>query len=58
MPMEDVLPRHVLTTKQKVTKIDAANNALYVENGDKFTYDNLIVSTGFKYDWSKIKGAK
>jgi NADH dehydrogenase FAD-containing subunit len=56
--MDEVLPRNVLTTKQKVTKIDAENNALYVENGDRYTYDNLIISTGFKLDWNKIKGAK
>lgn len=28
------------------------------DNGQQFTYDQLIISTGLKYDWHKIKGAK
>lgn len=56
-PMDDVLPTSVPRTKESIVKIDAENNTLYTESGHKFTYDHLIVATGFKHDWHKIKGA-
>ncbi len=31
---------------------------LYTDHGRKFSYEHLIISTGFQNDWNKIKGAK
>lgn len=57
-PMSDILPSSVAHTKQNVAKVDAENNTIYTLNGDKFTYDHIVFSSGIKLDWDKIKGAK
>lgn len=57
-PMTDVLPSEVSHTKQNVARIDAENNTIETVGGEKFSYDHLIVSSGLKMDWGKIKGAK
>lgn len=57
-PMTEVIPAHVPWTKQKVIKVDPELNSLWVEDGHKYTYETLIISTGFESRWDKIKGVK
>ena len=57
-PMEDVLPAQAHWTKESVSKIDPAKNYILTDKGHEFHYDQLIIATGFKHDWHKIKGAK
>lgn len=56
--MKDVIPDGINLTKSNVAKIQAANNTIITEGGEKFTYDHLIVSSGLKYDYEKVKGSK
>lgn len=57
-PMSDVLPKNVYHTKHNVAKVNAENNEVITENGQKFTYDELIFSSGLKYDYEQVKGAQ
>lgn len=56
--MADVLPENVHWTKQYVARIDASKNEVHTQGGEVFTYEHLVVGSGLKYDWEKIKGAK
>ena len=56
--MDQVLPSQVYRTKERVAKVDAESNTIETEGGNKFSYDHVIVASGFKYDWNKIKGSK
>lgn len=57
-PMSDVLPKAVYHTKQNVAKVNPQNNEIITDHNEKFTYDELIFSSGLKYDYEKVKGAK
>ena len=57
-PMTSVLPSSIHHTKQNVAKVDAENNTIETQSGEKFTYDHVVFGSGIKLDWEKIKGAK
>ena len=42
-PMSAVLPSSCHHTKQNVAKVDAENNTIETESGEKFTYDHLVL---------------
>jgi sulfide:quinone oxidoreductase len=55
--MKDVLPKVHLTAKH-VVKIEADKKEIHTNDGETFTYDQLIVASGLTYNWEKIKGAQ
>ncbi|KAJ1568370.1 hypothetical protein HK096_006748 [Nowakowskiella sp. JEL0078] len=56
-PMSDVIPKHCEWIKGRVTKIDAANNAV-TTLGKEIQYDFLVVAPGIQINWDKIVGLK
>lgn len=52
----EVIDPNVAIVEQSVTKINPEKNELITEDGTKWTYDQLIISTGVKCDYSLIKG--
>lgn len=55
-PMASQIPAGVHHKNRYVSKVYPERNTLLLNDGSLFTYDNLIVSSGIKFDWSKIKG--
>jgi NADH dehydrogenase FAD-containing subunit len=55
--MKDILPKVHHTTKN-VAKIEADKKMIHTDDGETFTYNHLIVTSGLTYHWDKIKGAK
>jgi sulfide:quinone oxidoreductase len=47
-PVRDFIPKKVNLVQEKIGKIDAAKNIVYLENGDVLRYDILILATGAK----------
>lgn len=45
-------------TQDKVKNIKPDSNLITTENGEEFTYDQLVIASGVKLDWHKIQGAK
>jgi sulfide:quinone oxidoreductase len=54
----DFIPPGATWIKDKVASFDPDNNALTLSNGDRVTYDVLVVAAGIQIDWDKIKGLK
>lgn len=52
----DVMPEGVHWLKHKVLSLDPKNNKVHIESLGDITYDYLIVATGLKLNWDKIKG--
>lgn len=42
---------------QRVDRIDAANNALHLANGEQLSYDYLVIATGPKLAFDEVSGA-
>ena len=53
---EDFLPDGVNLVKDKVMDVDAPNNMVMTEGGQKISYDYLIVAAGVKLNYAGIKG--
>jgi sulfide:quinone oxidoreductase len=53
---DSLVPPGVARIKAKASKFDPDNNAVELSNGDKITYDYLVVCTGLKLDWAKVDG--
>jgi sulfide:quinone oxidoreductase len=56
--MGDYIPEGAEWLQQKVTSFNPDNNAVMLDNGEKHTYDYLVVAPGIQIDWGKIKGLK
>ncbi|CAK59605.1 unnamed protein product (macronuclear) [Paramecium tetraurelia] len=56
-PMEKVLPKNVCLSDCPVVKIDPEQNTIVTMDGQKYTYDQLIVASGVQRDYASIKGA-
>lgn len=56
--MKDVLPDTINYTQKNVSKVDAEKKTLQTEDGESFSFDHVIFSSGLKYDWEKVKGGK
>ena len=50
-PMASVLPSTIHHSRQYVSRVDADNNTIETQNGEKFTYDHLVFSSGLKLNW-------
>jgi len=54
--MADVLPKSCAHIKQRVQGFDPDNNTVELDNGDKLTYDFLVVALGIQLDFNKVEG--
>lgn len=51
-----VIPKGVAWVKDRVKSVDAATKTVTCDSGKTLAYDFLLVATGLKLDWEKIKG--
>lgn len=58
VPMEKVLPKNVSRQATHVKLIKPDQNTVVCENGQQFTYDELIVGTGLRLQYQKVEGLK
>lgn len=56
MKTADVLPKSATWIRERVASIDAPNNTLRTEGGEKITYDYLVTAMGMKLNFEAIKG--
>ncbi len=54
-PMSSVIPKGVRWIRDQVRSVSADTNTVQCASGT-FTYECLVVATGLKLDWAKIKG--
>ncbi len=54
--MSAVVPQGVSWIKDRVQGVSATENKVICVSGKEITYDFLLVATGLKLDWEKIKG--
>lgn len=55
---EDFIPAGASWMKEYVSKFDPDQNTVILRNGDKVSYDVLVVAAGIQIDWDKIPGLK
>lgn len=51
-----VIPKGAKWIKQKISGFAPEENAVMLENGDRVTYDYLIVAPGIQLNWNAVKG--
>jgi sulfide:quinone oxidoreductase len=51
-----VIPKGVTWIKQRVTAVDAQNNLVVTDAGDRIEYDALVVCPGIQINWNHVKG--
>lgn len=56
--MEDVIPKNITLTREKVKLVKPTENTVICENGQEFTYDELVVGTGLQLQYHKVEGLK
>ncbi|KAL4237657.1 hypothetical protein ACF0H5_002371 [Mactra antiquata] len=56
MPMERVLPKACDHHKQKISEFDPDKNTVTLENGQKLSYDYLVVGIGIQINLDKVEG--
>ena len=54
----EFMPDGVTWIKDYCTGFDPESNSVSLKNGDKVTYDYLVVTAGIQIDWDKIPGLK
>lgn len=54
--MSQVIPSGVTWLRESVASVDRQNKKVKSSLGNEFSYDVLVVATGLKLDWQKIKG--
>lgn len=55
-PMATLIPKGVSWVKDSVQSVNASERKVTCASGNVITYDFLVVATGLKLDWGKIKG--
>ncbi|MBT5266845.1 MAG: NAD(P)/FAD-dependent oxidoreductase [Rhodospirillaceae bacterium] len=55
-PMADVIPSGVTHIETAIAAFDPDNNAVTLADGERMTYDYLVVATGVRLDWEKVEG--
>lgn len=55
-PMSSVIPSGVSWIKDRVQSVKASEQKVICASGKEINYDFLLVATGLKLDWEKIKG--
>lgn len=56
--VNSLIPKGVTLIKQAARGIDPENNSVELDNGNKVTYDYLVVCPGLVLDWDAIEGLK
>lgn len=51
-----VIPKGVQWIQQRITQLQPEQNSLMLDNGDRISYDYLIVAVGIQLNWHEIKG--
>ncbi|WP_127125135.1 NAD(P)/FAD-dependent oxidoreductase [Pseudoflavitalea rhizosphaerae] len=51
-----VIPKGVQWIQQRITEMQPEQNALVLHNGDRISYEYLIVAVGIQLNWHEIKG--
>lgn len=54
----DFMPKGVTWIKQKCSSFEPHQNQISLDNGDKLTYDYLVVCPGIQLNWHEIAGLK
>ncbi|CAD8115388.1 unnamed protein product [Paramecium sonneborni] len=57
-PIEKVLPKNVSISDSAIAKINPKENEIVTQNGEIYTYDQLVIATGIKTEFDQIKGAR
>lgn len=57
-PMGSVIPEGVTWIKEKVQSVTADSKTVTCSSGKSFTFDSLLIASGLKLDWGKIKGVE
>lgn len=57
-PMKSVLPKGISWIKDRVRRIEPGSKSIVTDEGRVITFDYLLVATGLKLDWSKLKGVE
>lgn len=55
-PMKDVLPKNCDHLAEKVAEFDPDRNTVILGNGNKISYDYLVVALGIQIDLNKVEG--
>jgi len=55
-PMESVIPKGVTWISSSVAEFHPDENVVKTSEGEKLTYDYLVVAAGIQVDWNKIPG--
>jgi len=55
-PMESLIPKGVNWIKDFVENVSPNKNEITTKNGNKYSYDYLVVSPGLIYDFSLVEG--
>jgi len=55
-PVEQFIPKRVQLVREKIGKIAAEANTVYLQNGDTLHYDILIIATGAKIAPEEVEG--
>ena len=57
-PMGEVIPKNVTWIEDRVQVVNPDERKVTCASGKTITYDYLLVATGLKLDWEKIKGTE
>ena len=57
-PMKSLIPKGVNWIKDFVENVSPQKNEITTKDGNKYTYDYLVVSPGLVYDFSLVEGLK
>ncbi|MCB0377909.1 MAG: NAD(P)/FAD-dependent oxidoreductase [Bdellovibrionales bacterium] len=55
-PMKDFMPQGVTWIQKAVATFQPEQNELTLQDGNKVSYDFLVVAPGIQIDWNKIEG--
>ena len=54
--MKDIIPTKAEWKHSAVQKISPESNELILDNGERLSYDYLVVAAGMQLDWKKVPG--
>lgn len=55
-PMADTIPPNTTWIQQAAAEFQPDRNAVITDQGQRFTYDYLVVAAGIQLDWDRVKG--
>ena len=53
-----LVPKGIALTSLSVVSIDPEKNLIVTEDGQEYTYEQLVVAAGIVMDWAKIPGSR